>query len=377
MKVGIFETEHFEGSYPVIKLFDNGKNELTIFSYKISYDQFKFLFGNHLQRYNWIVKNDNLSKISFIYLIFKKVKELKIEQLYLNTITNNFIFYAILVFSLPKVRVIVTIHDINGYFELNRPYSIRKLVRYLGKKLILLSVKEFNVVSLTMVQYLQNKLPDSKVVHCIPGSIFEAEEVFNFSDEEVRCIQIVVPGIVDKRRRNYEIVFELLEKCNELNFPICITLLGGISKEFGSNILEKILLYSANHSNLKFYNTLLVDQPEFDQVMNRAHFVFIPTVINTVISDDVEEIYGKSIASGNIFDIVKHAKPFIAPELLAIDHFLEPSCIRYQNLNAILSFIHDVLENPKTLQSWQERAFNASKNFTLEKVIERNKEVFE
>ena len=43
MHVGIFETDHFEAAYPVIRLFDNGENDITIFVYEKSYRQLQFL----------------------------------------------------------------------------------------------------------------------------------------------------------------------------------------------------------------------------------------------------------------------------------------------------------------------------------------------
>ena len=47
MRVGVFETTHFEGAYPVIKCFDNGANEITIFCYEESYRQFAQLLDRY------------------------------------------------------------------------------------------------------------------------------------------------------------------------------------------------------------------------------------------------------------------------------------------------------------------------------------------
>ncbi|MEI9807412.1 MAG: hypothetical protein WDO16_05755 [Bacteroidota bacterium] len=44
--------------------------------------------------------------------------------------------------------------------------------------------------------------------------------------------------------------------------------------------------------------------------MDTAHFVFIPSVIATKICGDIPETYGISKSSGNMFDVIKHAKPF-------------------------------------------------------------------
>ena len=50
MNIGIFETEHFEGAYPLIKLFDNGGNRVTIFTNSHCFRQFRYLLIGRLVR---------------------------------------------------------------------------------------------------------------------------------------------------------------------------------------------------------------------------------------------------------------------------------------------------------------------------------------
>ncbi len=49
MNIGLFETEHFEGIYPVVRLFDNGQNKLTLFVYEQSHTPLSYLLktGHH------------------------------------------------------------------------------------------------------------------------------------------------------------------------------------------------------------------------------------------------------------------------------------------------------------------------------------------
>src|SRR4029077_17722272 len=120
----IFETEHFEGTYPVIKLFDDGNNDIVIFTYEEPFRQFEQLFPENLDRYTWIRKPANQSKYSFIRKIYKETKSKKLDVLYINGITDNFIFYAFMILFLRNVRVILTIHVINSYFEFKWAFSI-------------------------------------------------------------------------------------------------------------------------------------------------------------------------------------------------------------------------------------------------------------
>lgn len=377
MKIGIFETDHFEGAYPVIKLFDNGHNEITIFTYDHSYRQFQYLFGDQLDRYTWIIKEASVSKVKFIRKVYTEAKRNKIELIYFNTISNNFIFYALAIALLKKIRVIVTLHDINGYFQFKPAPSIRRCVRFLGKRLLVMTVKEFNVVSSTMVDYLKNKLPSYKYVHCIPGAVFENHFVYNTSPAIVNSLNIVIPGTLDGRRRKYAVAFELLKKINEKRLPVSLVFLGGYNEQHGKHIIEKCREYNSKKNNLRFYEGRIVDQPEFDRIMNAAHFVFIPSAIHTVLADGVSEIYGKTISSGNIFDVIKHAKPFIAPAGLAIPVNLETSCFRYTDSDQIVSFFEDLLTTPDAYKRWLGSALENSLEYTPEKIRERNDLLFQ
>ena len=376
MEIGIFETEHFEGVYPVIRLFDNNKNNITIFSYEASYKQLHYLFHSQLDKYDWVIKADKKSKYTFIYELFKGIKKRKIKIVYLNTISNNFIVYALMIVLLRKVRVIVTIHNINSYFEYKNSISLKRWIRYIGRKLLLSVVKEFNVVSMIMVDYLEKKLPPNKKVHCVPGAIFEENSSRQTQPVTSEHINIVIPGSVDGRRRDYEQVFMLLHLLELKKISVTITFLGRFYEEYGKRILEKCKSVQLEYTQLKYYEFDTVDQPEFDRVMNDASFVFIPSVINTIIEDGVTETYGLSISSGNLFDVIKHAKPFIAPEQLKFDFFLEKSCYRYSTAEDIAAFIASVHDDATLYSSFQQAAFEASKKYTLEKVRERNASLF-
>jgi hypothetical protein len=377
MKVAIFETEHFEGSYPVIKLFDDTKNNITIFTYEPAYKQFQHLFHSQLDKYEWIIKPGRRSKYIFIFEIFREIKKRKIKIAYLNTISNNFFVYALMIFLLRDVRIIVTIHSINSYFEYKKSFSLRRIVRYIGRKILLSVVKEFNVVSMTMVNYLENKLPPGKKVHCVPGAVFE-ESVCRQTQPNTRDhINIVIPGTIDARRRNYEQAFALIHLLEQLKIPSTIAFLGGFYEDYGKRILKKCKAMHMQHTQLKYYELTTVDQPEFDKVMNEANFVFIPSVINTIIEDGIAEIYGTSISSGNLFDVIKHAKPFIIPKQLKVDPFLEKSCYRYEVTEDIAIFITTVHNNVELYATLQQAALEGSRNYTIEKVRERNASLFD
>lgn len=376
MRIGIFETEHFEGAYPIIRLFDNGQHEITIFTYEKPYRQFRFLFGEQMNRYKWIVKKDDENKYAFIKKIYRETRAAKLELLYMNTVQDNHLFYACLVALLPKVRIVATLHDVNSYFRFRPALSIRRWVRYIGKRFFISSVKEFNVVSDTMVGHLKSQLPAHKKVYSLPGAVYEMEKPYGcISPADEGVVKLVVPGTIDGRRRDYEQVFELLQACNLAGINISVVLLGGYYGEYGHMILEKCRVYAQQHNNLRFY-TGLVDQPEFDRVMNEAHLVFTPTVIDTILFDGIEETYGLSISSGNIFDIIKHAKPFISPATLRVPDRLKSSCITYTSVEEICDFLRKSLHDASLYNELSKEAELNSQKYTIARVRERNPTLF-
>lgn len=374
MTVGIFEIEHFEGSYPVIRLFDNGENTITIFTNRDTYRQFQFLFGDGAGRYQWVVQGENESRHQFIVRMYREVRRRKITLLYLNTISSNFLEYACLVLMLRNTRKVITLHAVNTFFRFKPAFSLRRWVRHIGKRALISVTREFNVVSETMVDHLKQLLPVYKKVYNVPGAVFESGSCRQTMPTIKEEIVLVVPGTVDIRRRDYDIVFQLLEKATHL--PLKVVLLGSFAQPYGKTIREKCLAAATVHPNLYCYDLAVVDQPEFDRVMNEAHFAFTPTVIDTVMVDDIPETYGKSICSGNVFDIIKHAKPYIVPTALTMPHNLHTSAIRYSDVTDIVRALEIIHREPGQYQQMLDRARLNSEQYTIENVRRKNEGLF-
>jgi hypothetical protein len=371
MNITIFETEHFEGAFPVIKLFDTPGNNITVITSGETYKCFADLLLTNTNRYNWTIL-PSTGKLRFFRSLYKNLKKQKPGTLYINTISNNHILYALVLFLLPLKRVVLTVHDINCLFESRPSWRFRQAIIHWGKRWLLRQVNEFNVVSDTMIPYLKEKAK-AKPTHVIPGAVFEHKQSKQAIDNR---LILVVPGSLDKRRRDYEQVFALAAVADKEKLPLTIILLGGYHDEYGSSISLRAGKFESGYCNISAYNTRMVHQAEFDQQMDASHFVFIPSVIDTKICGDIPEIYGITKSSGNIFDVIKHAKPFIVPAGLSISHQLQTSCVKYNNINDLVIFLKSLIAVPREYDKWQERAFANSLNYTIEKVRQNNVTLF-
>ncbi|HLG40357.1 MAG TPA: hypothetical protein VI461_11845, partial [Chitinophagaceae bacterium] len=171
-------------------------------------------------------------------------------------------------------------------------------------------------------------------------------------------------------------VFELAALADKEKLPLKLILLGGFSDEYGRYINLRANQFESTYCRIETYNINIVDQDEFDRQMDLAQFVFIPSVVNTKICGDIPEIYGITKSSGNIFDVIKHAKPFIAPSQLSIPANLQTSCFKYKSVTDIIDFFKKLISSPGDYNTWREHALENSKNYTLEKVRERNASLF-
>jgi hypothetical protein len=373
MKTGIFEMEHFEGAYPVIQLFDMPANQLVIFTDADTYERLADLFKQDVNRFQWEVLDKRRGKWRFFQQLYKAAKKHRLDIFYLNTISNNHLFYAWVIGLLRVPRVVITVHDINCLFKSNWALKARPLFHHIGKKAIIKRVNEFNVVSDTMVEYLRDTTGGQKQIHNIPGAVFESEQhSLTIGD----TVHLVVPGSLDKKRRDYHQVFALLKAAEEKQLPLHVTLLGGYTDEYGKSIVEQAKGLSLKYARITVYDTRLVLQDEFDKQLNAAHFIFIPSVIDTAICFSIPEVYGLTKSSGNMFDVIKHARPFISPHALRISATLESSCFRYTSIDHLTGFLHGMMQNTDTYNTWQQRALANSKEYTIAKVRSRNATLF-
>jgi hypothetical protein len=373
MKIGIFETEHFEGSYPVIRLFDNWKNEVTVFTDPPTYKRFMDLFGDDADKFVWVVLHRHSSRLHFFWQLYREVKKRKLDLLYINTISSNHLLFAMVIKLISPLRVILTLHDINCMYRSYPSRNPRIMAHHLGKRWLIRLVKEFNVVSDTMVDYLAKESGGTKVIHNVPGAVFDDRSQPSTIYDH---IHLVIPGSIDKKRRTYAILWPLLQAAESAKIPLRITILGGHFDEYGQAIIKKARAFKSHYTKLHCYDTHLVDQAEFDKVLDAAHFIFIPSVVDTAICHDIPEVYGLTKSSGNIFDVIKHARPFIVPSTLQIPDNLRSSAVIYDQLSDIVDLLQRLSRQPGHYRPLQEQAILNSKEYTIAKVRERNFKLF-
>ena len=372
MKVVLFDSGHFETAYTLIRLFDIPGNHITIVTDGQTEAVLKSMVKEEGDRYDWIIADRWISNWQYFIYMRKQLSAIRPDMIYLNTIDRQPFYYALLINLLPATRVILTIHDINCFFQKGKKSNIRELLKWTSRKLLLRKTEGLNVISETMITHLKNQVKKQMPLFHIPGAVFEEQGIPGVT----KRISLVVPGTIDKKRRNYDDVFLLCELLEEAALPVDIILLGGYRGNYGKAVIGKAKQWESKFTCLKTYDTSLIPQPEYDRVMQEAHFLFSPVQVHTKICGDVEEIYGISKSSGALSDAVRHAKPLILPESYKITSSMQAACFRYKSLTEITDLIFKIFREPETYHVWQENAYRYAKWFTIPQVRERNVSLF-
>lgn len=369
-QIAIIESGHFEVAHTLLRLFDNGHNHLTVFIDAPSYKQLQFLFGENINRYNWIIRPESDSNREFISRIFSYLQTQSFDLVCFSTINDNFILYASGIKKL-KAKTSMIVHDINSYFNWKPALSLRRLVRYIGKRSLIRQTGSFIVLGEQLAETLRHKLQGSKEVHHVPGGFFEEKNHKTLSSGDAGPLRILVPGSVDERRRDYLQVFELLRLAKEKKIELAVMLLGRFHPVHGRRIKEWCEAYPPD-GRLRYFDESVIDQPAFDKYIQQSHLLWLPLQQQTVINDGVKETYGETICSGNIGDVIRHAKPFLLPSGIRADHALEQAAVRYSSIQELLEKLSSI--NLTTLNA---AALSSAQHHTIEKIRTRTPSLFQ
>ncbi len=373
MKVVLFDSGHFETAYTLIRLFDVPGNGITIITDGQTETVLKSMLQEEAEKYDWIIADRWISNWSYFIYIKKQLSAIRPDTIFLNTIDRQPFYYALLINLLPAARVILTIHDINCFFQKGKIADFRQFLKWTSRKLLLRKTEGLNVIAETMITHLRTQVKNRKPLFHIPGAVFELQQSPRVDSHRIK---VVVPGTIDKKRRNYDEVFLLCELLEEAALPVDIILLGGYNGNYGKAVIAKASHWQSQFTFLKFYDTILIPQPEYDRVMKEAHFLFSPVQVETKICGNVPEVYGISKSSGALSDAVRHAKPLILPEAYKITSSMQAACFRYKSLTEITDLIYKIFREPEVYLAWQENALRYSKWFTVPQVRERNLSLF-
>lgn len=362
MNITIYDTEHFETTYTLIKILDPEINSITLFTTPEIYSVLEIMLEEKSKKIKYVIKHEN--NFAFIFNLYKYCIKNNPTFLFLNTVSYHHLYFGVGCLILKNTKTILTIHAANNFFSPLLKWNIRSLIRWLGKKLLSISV--FGYISLlhSTKNYIRKRFTLTKPIYVIPGRLYKHTKILKTSFNDRK---IVITGSIDKYRRDYEEVFKLALALEQFELRTEIVLLGTAVGVYGSEIIDRCINFKLKFVKLITYQDLFIQQEEYDNQIKSCDFLFLPLAKGCQKPNEHIEKYGLTLCSGSFFDAVKNGKPILLPNYIFLSEELKQQCIRYNSIDDICEFIRNIDSNEK-YKSYADKAINNSLNFTLDKI---------
>ena len=248
----------------------------------------------------------------------------------------------------------------------------RQRVQSFFRPLPLKNADSLIVMSSQMKKYLYDNNWGSPVDIFYPAIYTQNSSLMSSTSDKMK---IVIPGRVSQKLRDYFGVLKYFESQNN-DLPLKIVLLGG------TNITESSLRdYCKKLSGKNLLKCYLdqqwISDTEFNQQMKSADIILSP-LQKTVKRDHgtAKEVYGKTKASGVIWDAIQYGKPLMLPSFYQENHPLLESMIHHMHgTEELCQKLLEISKKEPLREELKKNARSTAKNFILKKQKDRMEEL--
>lgn len=247
----------------------------------------------------------------------------------INTLASNFSFWS----KHIDTKTIIRIHNINTWFQpwssltlqLNF-YDIRKAFTYFIQHQLLKrefyyltkiknQAHHFSFLSEATSAYFNATFPAqaSKNSFTIPAT-WALERTHTNADSSI--IQITIPGTLEKKRKDFKLILQLIEILNDRPESFRVVFAGRVPKQ-ALNFMKQVKALANEHVEI-IYQTTYIPSEEFDSMMRTSTLLYFPLVSKTRFKI-FAEYYGKTKISGSENDFIKYGIPALLNDFYPID----------------------------------------------------------
>ena len=356
MKIGYFEIyRHIECLDSFCKIFSelNGSDQVSVFTKEIYARELEEKYPNIL----WFKKTSEKTS-DFLEKNAANINSLDILIISTMVIYEDLNYFINFNF---KPKIILRIHNINFWFNrmrsiyftglFNRFYdsmaifwkylifkgNIYKIKRFLDK------VDYYTFCRDVMKDHALRNYPKlkKKTIFTIPLAI----PYDGISSKKVSPdMTISIPGYIDIKRRDYQLVYNVLKYIKpKLKKKLIIKLLGKPVNASGYEITEKLKSLSSGNLEIITFNERL-NQTDFLNEITDSTILLSPIRVNTHYTLQ-KEIYGKTKISGIEDDIIRYQKPAILPKTYTPSKIIKPFVYQYNDLAELSDLILQILND--------------------------------
>lgn len=378
MKILLLDTQHFEVLQTLIRLFGQFGHRMKVYTTAGSHAQLVPALQGYQADTSWELQAGNESRTRFAMRFAREIRTGLYDLVVLATVADNHLIIAEALRKTPAQRSLLTIHSLNGHFHYSLSTDLKALVRYAGKRQLVKRVNAIHVLGeVVAAEYrrIAGRKLAGKKLFVIPGSIYEPGKFDTARLQEGGPVRLVLAGAIDERRREYNDVFGLLEACRSKGIQVHVTLMGAVQPDYSKAVAAQVTRYQSQYDNLDCVGwDEDVPQEQFDQVIAKSHFIWMPFRQAMVIQDGVREYYGRSMNSGNLGDAIRYAKPFFIPDFIGMDASIREAALAYRTVHDIVGILEKL--TPESYAALQQVSLRASDNFSIGKLTAQNELLF-
>ncbi len=370
-EIGILEIRrHIPVLYTFCKICNTSKTKVTVFTTKELYHRLK-TYLKDLDQYTFVIKEEKESIRSFLKRVERYCNE-KIDVLFVNTIHETLLDLLCYLRFNPKSKKILVVHHVNAWLRPKIVCNLLHPIRTADTNAATLLIKQFifpkfdaiNVIYHPLKDFIKENKLYEKNVFTLPTSIFE--DAYNSGSKNVDKIKVVIPGLVQKHRKDYSLVFSAFEKLfSKHKESISLAIPGLPVGKFGEEVYEKFQEMKNKGYDLEIFKSFVPDDI-FNELLIDCDIILAPIRIKTRADGDIEEIYGKTVGSGVIYNAIQYAKPIIVPEDFVMLPELKTSTLTYSCEKDLEENISNLVDNPDKMKQLKKEAYRNAQKFSLQ-----------
>lgn len=346
----VYETTHHENLPALLELCTAHFEKTTVFLPRLSYDN---LLGGMEPRQRWpatqfVIREHAAGNRAFIRELFGYLrKNDSYTHLHLSTLDNNWLLFALRLVLERDLQVSMTIHAVNDYFSYSLA-GVKTATESVAKFCLHRRIRHYTFFLPAMAQQFQQRLPGTVTVS-IPSRFYSGTVR---TKQDKGPFVIVIPGTVDPRRRDYDIVIDFFKRfladarplAAPTPPPIELVLLGSSVPDFGRQTLARLRQLESGRFRVTAFDGY-VPQTVYERYYSTADVIWTPLRKEKTETGKVPELYGQTIASGLTADLQLSNTPVLTPDWLVLPFPFSTAALPYSS-GGIGPIIDRFLDDP-------------------------------
>ena len=313
-----YEKIHATLVHSIIQISNYKTNYVVVFTNRFIFDEMKSYLGEDIKRVDWSLVPNRLSLKHPLYTqISEKISKTEgFDKIIIPSGEYYYKNYLPLLETPPeRCEVIAMVHNLNHVLGRNLNENLYRAFSGAGA---------YAVPIRQMIDEIRRRGLTDKKVYEFP-QIFRGGSVKERKNEAGERYVFVVTGIVDKGRKDYDLVTEVFEGLTDLYDRISLVLLGPAKFEYGAEIIARCESLKDKGLDVTYFDDY-VQADLFAAFIRDCDYILGP--VNT---ERPNEIYGVTKATGIVWDMIEYARPGIVPSSLKMPQTLQSSTVFYKS----------------------------------------------